>query len=94
MSEIHLVSWDWKSDPDFDEIDEHVYSMSSRGLTVRILAVLTHDNDDDIVYAVCTDDATVEEIQAAYLKHYCEDNPDCDDEDSNGIAQDYSESAE
>lgn len=59
MAEIHVISWDYRQQPDLDDLDRYVYNISVTGRPVRIQQVDTGSDE----YAITISDAELTEEQ-------------------------------
>lgn len=71
MSEIKIMTWDWKESVDIKDLDEYVYAMSHRG-PVRITDIQT--DSDFFAIAIYNEGATHQEIMKAYRKALRDDD--------------------
>lgn len=71
MSEIKIMTWDWKESVDIEDLDKYVYDLSQRG-PVRI----TNINTDSDFYAIAiyNEGASHQEIMRAYRKALRDDD--------------------
>lgn len=68
MSDVDILTWDWKDFPDFDDIDRIVYNRSVTGQAVRILQIDT--GSDQVAIAIGDGSLTQEAAQAAYRRRW------------------------
>jgi hypothetical protein len=67
VAEIHVVSWDWRGQPNVDDLDRYVYNISCTGRPVRIQPVDTGSDQYAVTIADC--ELTGEQSAEAYRRH-------------------------
>lgn len=69
---VHIVSWDYRGQPDIDAIDRHVYHLSCVGLPVRVQMV-EDTGCDQYAITIADRELTVAEQQAAWQEWWVSD---------------------
>jgi len=66
MNRVHILSWDWRGQPDLDELDRIVYNISCLGSPVRIQKIET--GSDQYAIAISNRELPEQMLRQAWLE--------------------------
>lgn len=69
---VHVLTWDWRGQPDIDELDRMVYDISATGRPVRITKV-ENTGCDEAAIVITDRELTQEEAEKAFSAYWQED---------------------
>lgn len=69
---VHVLTWDWRGQPNIDELDRMVYDLSATGLPVRITNV-ENTGCDQLAIVIADRELTQKEAEEALSAYWQEE---------------------